>query len=933
MGRRIVVLSDGTGNSAGKLFRTNVWRFYQALDLSQASQVALYDDGVGSSSFKPLAIVGGAVGWGLKRNILDLYTFLCRNYVPAQDGQPADTIYGIGFSRGAFTIRVLTKFVLSEGLVAGFSSNDELRRKARYLYRSFRRKESKDRRAAVLAKSGRAIRDALVFLYDNVFRRDALQPIRTTPVSEIAFLGLWDTVDAYGLPVYELKRGIDRYIWPLALQDDKLDGRIQKACHALSIDEKRTTFQPLLWDETGQAIAQNTDEEKLTQVWFVGVHSNLGGGYPDDGLSHVSLRWMIREARERGLTFNPAALELFDAGVSPYGRLYNSRAGLAAYYRYQPRRLDPPRDMQGAEIPCPKIHETVIWRMAAGTDAYAPFSLPAELRVVVDQGISAGTPKEPNTFSFEDYRTQVQAAGRLLSGSSGARPLFEERQRLAPDIRTLDRPSQNTTDLIWDTVWWRRVSYFASLLATFFVVIFPFLPASGLTSAISTIASAAGPFPAIIRGIGEIFDPAVSLIAEAVSGFLPSLAKPWIDAFRLHPWTFCTLLGVVIAALLWGSMIDRRIHDRAQSAWDAPWRENRARASRDHFARRRIVAIAIAAVAAAGLAGSIYLFRNPDIWFPQWRKEACAAKFPRVDPTGPFPFDLSPLFEGLCILTQQIPVLLVFVAIGTLCAILILAAFAWLIYSRFALKRTGPDVELPGFALWMARRARTSSILGSIYGWTTSKFVPAAFAFVLVVTSIVMLNRFAFAVMDASGALCRTGGASSSVRKTSFFTLFAQPPSLAKLETGKSAEREVDIKEGCKGLGIAAEEGAEYRVAVTAKGIWRDGSLDPERVPVGPGGFETPWWDAPLMVFGVPIRRALSAPWFASVIRIGSTGREEHILDVDRPTFTAGREGEIFFFVNDAVIGAPYLWKVFYNNNSGTAQIVVTKIKDAPKRN
>ena len=75
MPKNIVLLSDGTGNSAAKLSKTNVWRFYDALDLSDPrKQIALYDDGVGTSSFKPLAIVGGAFGYGVKRNVLDLYT-------------------------------------------------------------------------------------------------------------------------------------------------------------------------------------------------------------------------------------------------------------------------------------------------------------------------------------------------------------------------------------------------------------------------------------------------------------------------------------------------------------------------------------------------------------------------------------------------------------------------------------------------------------------------------------------------------------------------------------------------------------------------------------------------------------------------------------------------------------------------------------------
>ena len=78
--RKIVLLSDGTGNAASSVWRTNVWRLFQSLDLTSDLQVAKYDDGVGSSSFVPLAIVGGVFGFGLKRNVIDLYKFVCRNY-------------------------------------------------------------------------------------------------------------------------------------------------------------------------------------------------------------------------------------------------------------------------------------------------------------------------------------------------------------------------------------------------------------------------------------------------------------------------------------------------------------------------------------------------------------------------------------------------------------------------------------------------------------------------------------------------------------------------------------------------------------------------------------------------------------------------------------------------------------------------------------
>src|SRR6185436_18968766 len=136
MAKVIAVFADGTGNSAAKLFKTNVWRLYDALDTSDPGssgavrQIAYYHDGVGTSSFKPLAVLGGAFGWGLKRNILDLYTFLCRNY------SPGDRIYAFGFSRGAFTIRLLIGLVVSQGILD--CSEEQLAYATRDAYRKYR---------------------------------------------------------------------------------------------------------------------------------------------------------------------------------------------------------------------------------------------------------------------------------------------------------------------------------------------------------------------------------------------------------------------------------------------------------------------------------------------------------------------------------------------------------------------------------------------------------------------------------------------------------------------------------------------------------------------------------------------------------------------------------------------------------------------------
>ncbi len=258
-GKRIILLSDGTGNSASKVWKLNVWRVFESLDLRGSEQVAFYDDGVGKSSFKPLAILGGVFGWGLKRNVLDIYKFLCLNY------EKGDQIFAFGFSRGAFTIRVLIGLVLSQNLVTG-ATDAEVYRNAKMAYRAYRRE--KFHTILQIESLFRFVRDAFLFLFGARYDKD-----KNTEVKEIEFLGLWDTVAAYGLPVDEMARGVSQWIWPLELPNRMFDTRILRACHALSLDDERTTFHPVLWNENG------VPPGVLTQVWFAGVHSNVGGGY------------------------------------------------------------------------------------------------------------------------------------------------------------------------------------------------------------------------------------------------------------------------------------------------------------------------------------------------------------------------------------------------------------------------------------------------------------------------------------------------------------------------------------------------------------------------------------------------------------------------------------------------------------------------------
>src|SRR5712671_2105308 len=233
MSKNIVLLSDGTGNSSSKIFKTNVWRLYQALDLTDSQkQIAYYDDGVGTSSFKPFAILGGVFGFGLKRNVIDIYSFCCRNY------RPSDKIYGFGFSRGAFTIRVVAGFIARIGLVRYEGNEADLARDAEIAYREYRKARNFRSGGNILIGPLRALRDWVSHI---VFRKPSFQQLDLVKIEKFDFLGVWDTVDAYGGPIEEITRAIDYWYWPLSMPDQFMNHRIARSCGTIAMCATATT--------------------------------------------------------------------------------------------------------------------------------------------------------------------------------------------------------------------------------------------------------------------------------------------------------------------------------------------------------------------------------------------------------------------------------------------------------------------------------------------------------------------------------------------------------------------------------------------------------------------------------------------------------------------------------------------------------------------
>ncbi len=275
--KHIVICCDGTGNEYGDA-NSNVITLYQALDRNACPVAAYYHPGVGTIGDKNALTAAGktwtkvrglAFGYGLSENIADAYRYLMQTF------EAGDRIFIFGFSRGAYTARALCGMLEMFGLLA-----PGVEGQIPYAMRLFKHRDGglfssiRVRRSKFATARG----------FKATFCRDC-KPY---------FLGLWDTVSSVGwiLDPIGLKPGGLPYTFSL--------GDLSIIRHALAIDERRAFFrQNMVADQSGRDIKQ---------VWFAGVHSDVGGSYPEaeSGLSKISLSWMLREARLAGLVFDEA---------------------------------------------------------------------------------------------------------------------------------------------------------------------------------------------------------------------------------------------------------------------------------------------------------------------------------------------------------------------------------------------------------------------------------------------------------------------------------------------------------------------------------------------------------------------------------------------------------------------------------------------------
>ncbi len=292
MARNIAVFADGTWESNEAAHPTNVVKLHAAL-LPKAKrgtqQLSCYQIGLGAAGWKAWRILSGATGAGLSENVQDLYGYLVLNY------RPGDKLFLFGFSRGAYTVRSLSGLIRSCGILRPEHFDRINEAYARYIARG-------------LETHPRAVRS-------RNYRQAYAWPEFAEPDGFIIhFIGVWDTVGSLGIPGTGVDKLLERF------HDTDLSTFTHHAYQALAVDERRSTFMPCVWTQQPGAPA----EQVLEQVWFAGVHCDVGGGYGQDGLSNDTLAWMWRRAEQAGLALDK---KQYPAG-NVYGKLHDSLTGL-----------------------------------------------------------------------------------------------------------------------------------------------------------------------------------------------------------------------------------------------------------------------------------------------------------------------------------------------------------------------------------------------------------------------------------------------------------------------------------------------------------------------------------------------------------------------------------------------------------------------------
>lgn len=386
---------------------------------------------------------------GLSENIRESYAFLATNYSPEDPLSLPDSIFLLGFSRGAFTARSLGGFIAAVGILtkkampffyecfadwenagnddytprfidAYVQSNPELELEAKKNQPSSKLAHTKEERG--------------IDKYMTSYRRHLLS-LGLTQEVKIKAIGVWDTVGALGIPINPVLQqiGLPSFIREYRWYDTRLSNVVDNAFQALAMDETRAPYSPAVWE------LDNGGTTNLKQVWFPGAHSNVGGSYPDYGMANISLAWMMDQlsgnTRDLSKPFEPLDWIKFDRDAidicfkhtsrfyqmqEPDGDVYK---GWAMGKVYNSNTF--PQSLIGSAIRTPGLYRETDYETGKYIDEYLQTTneyIHSSVRARMDLG---GREVEPKTA----YQTFLRWLWRALTFQPKHNPYSPQRPR------------------------------------------------------------------------------------------------------------------------------------------------------------------------------------------------------------------------------------------------------------------------------------------------------------------------------------------------------------------------------------------------------------------------------------------------------------------------------------------------------------------------
>jgi len=317
--RNFVLCIDGTWNDPTDATEsgsgtTNVLRLFKAVSRDESKQYARYFPGVGNEVQNGWfgRLFGGAFGWGADRLRDEAYAVLVTNW------RPGDRIFIFGFSRGAAIARMLANLIHKEGIPQSITVTKD--------------------------DEGRIVE------YKNRGRKQVNL--------KVEMLGVWDTVASFGIPVNVL--GVKFHEINL-FKDFTIAPNIRHAYHLLAVDERRDAFKPTL---------MNHSRRGIDEIWFPGVHSDVGGGFDRRRLADITLKFMVDRAQELGLVFHPDSLE--EIAPNPKGLGVLHQKDRWGDLMLSNRRIKVLANNKPVRSKPAKVHESVLGRMQERRGDYDP---------------------------------------------------------------------------------------------------------------------------------------------------------------------------------------------------------------------------------------------------------------------------------------------------------------------------------------------------------------------------------------------------------------------------------------------------------------------------------------------------------------------------------------------------------------------------------